>query len=90
MYESSSNVYLTDRDGEITDSKEIHYKAIGKCVNCYKEYEMMQTSYGFVPLTPLRKLLYEYDKGIFDVEESLIDKDSKNPMLITKEEKRNV
>ena len=58
--EIQSNLYLTGRDGEIIDSKEEKYIAIGKCLNCGKEYEMAPTAYAFIPLTPLRKFLHEY------------------------------
>ena len=55
-----SNLYLTGRDGEIVDSKEEKYIAAGKCLNCGKEYDMAPGYNTFVPLTPIRKLLYEY------------------------------
>ena len=38
--EIQSNLYLTGRDGEIIDSKEEKYVAVGKCTNCGKEYDM--------------------------------------------------
>lgn len=58
VMESTINVFLTNRDGEIIDSKEVENSAIGACCNCKKEYNMIPTSYGFIPATPLRRFLY--------------------------------
>jgi hypothetical protein len=55
-----SNLFLTGRDGEIVDSKEEKYVAVGKCLSCGREYEMAPGYNTFVPLTPIRKFLYEY------------------------------
>lgn len=60
VIDSTMNEYITNMDGEIVDSKEHGYRAYGMCVNCKREFEMMPTSYGFIPLTPLRKLFFEY------------------------------
>ena len=58
--EIQSNLYLTGRDGEIIDSKEEKYVAVGKCTNCGREYDMAPGYNTFIPLTPIRKFLYEY------------------------------
>lgn len=60
VIESQLNIFLTNRDGEIIDNKELSYKARGKCCNCNREFEMMQTTYGFIPLSPLRKIIYNH------------------------------
>lgn len=57
--EISSNTYLLDRDGAILDFSENNYSAKGICCNCHKVYEMLPTQIGFIPLTPLRKILFE-------------------------------
>ena len=62
--EFTGNIYLTGRDGEVIDSKESSYVAIGKCLNCNAEYEMYPGIDSFVPLTPLRKILLEYDRSV--------------------------
>ena len=69
--------YITNGDGVVIDFKELEYKAIGKCLNCNKEYEMMPTTTGFIPLTPLRKILYDYTPHLA-IEESYSHVD--NPM----------
>lgn len=58
--EFQRNVYLTNRDGEIIDCEEKTYVAVGFCNCCGKVYEMMPAGDSFIPMTPLRKLLYEY------------------------------
>ena len=60
--EIQSNLYLTNSDGEIIDGKEENYVAVGKCLNCGKEYKMLPGVYRFIPMTPLRELLYEYSE----------------------------
>lgn len=72
--EISSNLYLTGRNGEIIDSKEEKYIAVGKCLNCGKEYEMAPSYDSFIPLTPIRKVLFDYE-----LEE--IEKDNPNNNL---------
>lgn len=75
--EHQTMLYLTDGNGEAINSKELNYKAIGKCCNCGKEFEMMPTSYGFIPLTRLRKILFEYTPHCIHEEEL---EDVENPM----------
>lgn len=72
------NLYLTDQDGSVIDYKEEDYKAIGKCINCGKKFEMMPTSTGFIPLTHLRKIIYEYSPSSYINEIS--SGNTKNPM----------
>ena len=60
VVESQQNIYLTDRDGEILDHRELYNHSVGKCVNCKSEYDMIPTRYGFIPATELRKILYKY------------------------------
>jgi hypothetical protein len=57
--ESELNVFLTDRDGYVIDSKEYGYNCEGVCCNCKNKFEMIASPERFIPLTPLRKLLYE-------------------------------
>ena len=58
--EFQSHLYLTNRDGEVIDAKDEGGFCVGKCLNCKREYEMFQRQHSFIPLTPLRKLMYEY------------------------------
>ena len=59
--ETRSDYYLTNRDGEIEDTKDIWQIAVGKCLNCGAEMEMYSVRNTFIPLTPLRKMLVEYE-----------------------------
>ena len=58
-----SNIYLTNKDGDIIDSKEDFNIAVGMCLNCNTKFDMFPTNNSFIPLTPLRKLLPEYSKA---------------------------
>lgn len=60
VVDSVMNEYITDMNGEVVDSAEHGYKAYGKCMRCETEFDMMRTTYGFIPMTPLRKLFFEY------------------------------
>lgn len=60
VIETQQDAYLTNRDGEIIDHKELYNHAVGICANCASEYDMIPTSYGFIPATELRKILYKY------------------------------
>lgn len=60
VYERNENLYLTNNDGEVIDNAEISNYAIGKCLRCGKEYDMMSYSTRFIPLTALRKILFDY------------------------------
>lgn len=59
VVESETNLFLTNRDGEVIDSHNYSYQCEGMCCNCKSKFEMLATTERFVPLTPLRKLLYE-------------------------------
>ena len=72
--EIQSNLYLTGIDGDVIDSKEEKYVAVGKCLNCGKEYNMLSGRDSFIPMTPLRELLYYYPgKSLKEPEEEYID-----------------
>ncbi len=64
--ERISTYYLTNQEGEIIDSKEDTHICVGQCINCGQTYEMFPTREGFIPLTPLRKLIYEYSSEYID------------------------
>ena len=51
--------YLLNRDGQVIDSDEPVYDAVGICLNCNHQYLMKPVFDGFVPLTPLRKYMEE-------------------------------
>ena len=58
VLESNSTIYLTDRDGSIIDSKDVDAMANGICCRCGSTYDMLPTSYGFIPMTALRKIIF--------------------------------
>ena len=58
VFTSEYNIYLTDYDGEIVDVRELDSSAYGLCTNCGKRCKMMKTVNGFIPLTPLREILF--------------------------------
>lgn len=60
VFESNESIYLTNTDGEIIDSSDIINCAIGKCIKCGSEYEMISTLTKFIPVTPLRSILFNY------------------------------
>ena len=60
VYDNQSTMYLTNRDGAIIDSKELDHISVGMCCNCGTTFEMFPTSEGFIPLTPMRKIVYDY------------------------------
>lgn len=78
VHEFSSNLYLLDYDGKVIDHNEIIYNAVGKCLNCGHQFEMMPTMEGFIPLTKLRKIFYEYSPSAYKDESKL--ENSSNPM----------
>ena len=81
VVESQLDSYLTNSGGEIIDHKEERHVCVGKCVNCGNTFEMYPTNNGFIPLTKLKKLLYDYiyNEEIQDKElQSNID----NPFLL--------
>lgn len=58
--EHQINEYLTNADGEIIDSLDVEYDAIGMCINCNTEFKMYPTREGFIPLTRLREIMLDY------------------------------
>ena len=56
--EAVINEYLINKDGELKDSREVYNNTIGVCLTCGNKYKMMPTSYGFIPMTGLRQLLF--------------------------------
>lgn len=60
VYDNQSILFLTNRDGEIIDSKDIEHVSVGMCCNCKATFDMFPTSEGFIPLTQMRKIVYDY------------------------------
>jgi len=60
ILEMSANTYYTNRDGKVAKSIENYHKARGKCLTCGREYDMYPAYDTFIPLTPIRKLLLEF------------------------------
>lgn len=77
--EHQINEYLTNRDGEIVDSIDIEYDAVGICTNCHTTFNMYPTREGFIPLTRLREILYRYPTCVEFVKVEL-----PNPMEVVK------
>lgn len=59
VFEMNLNQYLTNRDGEVKDIIDEEHTIQGKCITCGKVYDMMVNINGFIPLTKLRKILYD-------------------------------
>ena len=55
-----STIFFTDRNGVIVHHQPEIDMAFGKCLNCGYECDMMSTLVGFMPLTPLRKILFDF------------------------------
>lgn len=77
VYERNENLYLTNMDGEIIDNNEISNYAIGKCISCGAEYEMISSTTKYIPITKLRKILFDYSPHKF-IEDKIIN--IPNPM----------
>lgn len=75
------NQYLTNSDGEIIDSSETDYSAAGMCNNCGTVFEMYPTREGFIPLTKLRKIMFDYTPHVDTLDEDMIESIS-NPMEV--------
>lgn len=75
-----ANTYLTGIDGEIIDGNEDKHTMVGICLNCGKQYPMASTYNGFIPLTPIRKLLREYAEEVVYVIPDDMTKELTNPM----------
>lgn len=81
VIENQINISLTDIDGNVLETREAEHEAHGKCVFCGNECEMLPTTYGFIPLSPLRKFLYkEVPQYIPKLKEY---QKTENPMQIT-------
>lgn len=52
--------YITNRDGEVIDSSETKYDAVGICTKCGKKYQMKPLAFSFIPMTPLRQFMDKY------------------------------
>ena len=65
VMESQLKKYLTNKDGEIIDFEETDYSAAGMCCNCNTVFKMMPTMEGFIPLTRLREILFDYTPHAF-------------------------
>lgn len=77
---TQQDLYLTNGDGEIIDGKELMSYAYGKCVKCGTETEMFSTKDGFIPLTPIRKIIYGYSKPEEDMKNHMNLPITENPM----------
>lgn len=64
VHEMQSFTYLTNRDGVVVDYAPDQYAAVGMCTNCNKRFDMMPTPTGFIPITPLRRILLDYTPHI--------------------------
>ena len=78
VYHRTEMLSLTNPDGEIIDVQEISDYAIGKCINCGKEYKMIILNETYIPSTPLREILYKNNPYIYDDNSNYAE--IKNPM----------
>ena len=69
VVESEVDTYLTGPDGKILDSREESYSAKGMCCTCNRVFDMEPTSYGFIPMTPLKKYFMRLKLYVPEVEE---------------------
>lgn len=72
------NHFLTNRDGEVIGGEEADYNARGMCCNCKNVFKMMPTGVGFMPLTKLREILFDYLP--YEIDDVDIPKYIENPM----------
>ena len=77
VVEKNVDAYVTGRDGEILDHRELENSAIGRCINCGKEYHMIHTANGFRPLTSFG--LYLYNNSLVKEDKYKFD-EIENPM----------
>lgn len=75
------NEYLTNQDGEIIDSLEIDYDAEGICCNCNTKFKMYPTREGFIPLTRLREILFDFTQHVL-LDQNELSNNLKNPMEV--------
>ena len=73
VYEKQEDMYYT-KNSKILGSDNLSYKCQGICIKCKTIYDMLNTPSKFIPLTPLRKILFDFPK---DEQETNI---TKNPM----------
>ena len=74
IYEKEENVFYT-KQGNLQAIDNISYKCQGTCIKCKTIYDILNTPTMFIPMTPLRKVLFNYPK-----EENEKLKQLKNPM----------
>jgi len=79
VLESQLRKFLTNADGETIDHSELDYNAEGMCCNCNSVFKMMPTWKGFIPLTRLREIMFDYSPHALEVGDSTWD-DVINPM----------
>ena len=75
--------YLTNADGEIIDSFDIDYSAECICINCKSVFKMYSTKEGFIPLTRLREIMFNYTPhfNIVSMQNKILDNIT-NPMEV--------
>ena len=75
---------MTNRDGEICDSMDEMNVAVGKCLECGKEFDCYPAFDSFIPLTPIRKFLPEYATEVLDSTNNMDQTHIENPMEVGK------
>ena len=83
VMQSQIDAFLTNIDGEVCDSAQRYYNAVGKCLSCSREYNMLPTPNGFIPMGPLKSLLYKH-MGVA-VSNDSVDNVIENPMMLKME-----
>lgn len=86
VMESQIKKYLTNQDGEVIDYEETDYNAAGMCCNCNAIFKMIPTLEGFVPLTRIREILYDYSPHALNSLPTYEVKNYFNPMEIQENE----
>lgn len=74
----SHDRYLTNKYGEIKDHAEVNYNAVGICTKCYTKYPMMPTRDGFIPVSRIRSIMYDFTPHNQVLPDYLKDKNSEN------------
>ena len=80
VMESQLKKYLTNQDGEIVDYEETDYNAAGMCCNCGTVFKMIPTLEGFIPLTRLREIMFDYSPHAINMAPTFEVENSFNPM----------
>lgn len=80
--ELQMNEYLTNPDGEIIDTLEVNYDAQGMCVNCGTEFRMYPTREGFIPMTRLREIMFNYSPHLKIIQQEKMVDILPNPMEV--------